>query len=87
MKPIQQDVTKLIFICSTILFILWLQPWESQYEKLTDEWKSCNASYSGQCHYIGNKFKTNSLEWAVSGIFHDTYDDEVCVRKHGFRNC
>jgi hypothetical protein len=83
----QQSAIKPILICVSILFILWLQPWESQYEKLADEWASCKNKYNGQCYYIGDKFKTNSLEWAVSGIFHDTYDDEVCVRKRGFRNC
>lgn len=83
----QKNAIKPILICVSILFILWLQPWESQYEKLTDEWTSCNKNYNGQCHYIGDKFKTNSLEWAVSGIIHDTYGDEYCVRKHGFRHC
>jgi hypothetical protein len=58
-----------------ILFALWLQPWESPAEKVSDEWKNCNNKYDGQCSYIGKKFKTNSLEMFISESLHGEYGD------------
>lgn len=75
------------FIVVLFVGFTWIQPWETQMEKLHDEWRACNGKYHGQCRYIGKPFKTNSIEMVVSGLVHGEYDDVTCVRKHGFRNC
>ena len=67
-----------VIIVLLALFILWIQPWESPAEKISDEWKKCNNKYAGHCSYVGKKFKTNSFEMAVSEFLHGKYGDEDC---------
>jgi hypothetical protein len=84
-KP-QLGVLKVFFVLST-LFILWLQPWETPVEKISDEWKSCNSKYDGKCSYVGEKFKTNSFEMLVSTILYGEYGDDVCSRSRHWDQC
>ncbi len=70
-----------------IIFILWIQPWESPAEKISDEWKNCNSKYSKQCSYVGKKFKTNSLEMFVSETIHGEYGDKECSRSIQWKQC
>lgn len=70
-----------------ILFIFWLQPWERPIEKIQDEWRTCNNKYDGQCSFIGNKYKTNTFEMAISEAFHGEYDDKECSRSRYNERC
>ena len=69
------------------LFVLWMQPWESPVEKISDEWKNCNNKYDGQCSYVGKKFKTNSFEMFISETIHGEYGDNECSRSIYWEQC
>ena len=69
------------------LLILWLQPWESPVEKISDEWKNCNSKYNKQCAYVGKKFKTNSFEMLISEAIHGEYGDNECSRSSHWEDC
>ena len=64
-----RESKKYVFIC-LLASILWLQPWESPEEKISDEWDACNSKYNNKCAYIGSQFETNTIEMGLSVLIH-----------------
>lgn len=70
-----------------IIFFLWLQPWETPYKKVSDEWSRCNAKFNGKCSYIGKKYQTNSFEMTISEAIYGQVVDIDCYRSRRAEQC
>jgi len=91
-QPIDNELNKnniniYILLAFTFCFALWLQPWETPAEKISDEWSNCQSKYNNQCSYVGNKFKTNRFEMLISEKIHGEYGDNECNRSIYWDEC